>query len=87
MRIKRQNFGSRSLGTALIVILGAMLASAQEFRGVISGQVTDPSGAVVPNALIEAVREGTQQPYTAQSNGTGIFSIPSRGAVFNAFKA
>src|SRR6266550_1552889 len=76
MRIKRQNLVSRSLGAAVIIMLGAMFASAQEFRGVISGQVTDPSGAVVPNALIEALREGTQQPYTAQSNGTGIFSIP-----------
>jgi hypothetical protein len=76
MRIKRQNLVFRSFGAAVIIMLCSMFASAQEFRGVISGQVTDPSGAVVPNAMIEALREGTQQPYTAQSNGSGIFSIP-----------
>ncbi|MDR3411121.1 MAG: carboxypeptidase-like regulatory domain-containing protein, partial [Formivibrio sp.] len=39
-----------------IVLLGPSRAFAQEFRGTISGSVTDPSGAVVPGASI-GIRE------------------------------
>src|SRR5262245_2763002 len=49
---------------------------AQEFRGSIKGQVTDPSGAIIAGAKITAVREGTQEPYTATTNTAGAYSIP-----------
>ena len=49
---------------------------AQEFRGVISGQVTDSHGGVIPNATVTAVREGIPQPYTAQTSSAGNYSIP-----------
>ena len=57
-------------------MLCAVIGHAQEGRGLIIGQVTDPGGAVVPNATVTAVREGTQQKYTAQTNSGGDFSIP-----------
>lgn len=66
----------RSSGVVVIALLSVLLVSAQEFRGVISGQVTDPSGAAVPNAAIEVLREGTQQPHTAKTNSSGVYSIP-----------
>src|SRR5260370_31961618 len=46
----------------------------QEFRGTIIGSVSDPTGAVVPNALITA--KGPQQTYNTKTNGSGNFAIP-----------
>jgi hypothetical protein len=46
----------------------------QEFRGSIIGQVTDPTGAVVPNAVITAI--GPQQTYRSKTNAGGDFAIP-----------
>src|SRR6266853_1754687 len=66
----------RLIAKGLGIALSMLLVDAQEFRGVISGQISDPSGASVPAAIITALREGTQQPYTAQSNSSGVYSIP-----------
>jgi hypothetical protein len=66
----------KSLGAALIIALALTLGHAQEGRGLIIGEVTDAQGAVVPNATVTAVREGTQQNYNAQTNSGGSFSIP-----------
>ena len=66
----------RILTTALITTLCGTLVMAQEFRGVISGQVTDSHGGVIPNATVTAVREGIPQPYTAQTSSGGNYSIP-----------
>ena len=66
----------KSLGVLSMSLLCLVLVHAQEFRAVISGQVTDPQGAVIPNVTITALREGTQQPYAVQTNSGGNFSIP-----------
>jgi hypothetical protein len=58
----------------LTTLLFAGLSAAQEFRGVILGEVRDSSGAVIPGATITA--KGTQTPYTAKTSGAGDFSIP-----------
>lgn len=52
----------------------ALALHAQEFRGTITGRVADPSGAVVPGALVTAV--GPQQTYTAKTASDGNFTIP-----------
>jgi hypothetical protein len=65
-----------SVVLALVSLLCGVIVCAQEFRGTITGQVMDPSGAVVPNVTITALREGTQQPYSAQTNSSGVYSIP-----------
>src|SRR5436309_15588813 len=65
-----------SLTVGFISLLCVTFANAQEGRGLIIGQVTDPQGAVVPNATGTAVREGSQQKYTAQTNSSGDLSIP-----------
>src|SRR4029453_6217748 len=76
MSITRQISISRTLSAVFVTLLFAVFLQAQEFRGVITGQVVDPSGAVVPNATITALREGTHQPYTVQTNSSGAYSIP-----------
>src|SRR5579883_1532672 len=56
------------------LVLPTSLVQAQEYRGTISGQVTDPKGAVIPNAGITAV--GPQQTYSITSGANGNYVIP-----------
>ena len=37
------------------------LASAQSVLGAISGSVTDPTGALIPNATVTATNQGNRQ--------------------------
>ncbi len=57
---------------ALVLSVGSLRA--QEFRGTISGLVTDQTGAVVPGATVTA--SGPSQTYTAVSRADGQFTIP-----------
>jgi hypothetical protein len=60
---------------ACAVFLLASAAFAQTDRGTITGTVSDPAGAVVPNANVEATSEGGGEIYKAGSTGTGNFTI------------
>jgi hypothetical protein len=62
------------LGFLLVILALIGTLSAQEYRGLIIGRVTDPSGAVVSNATV--VARGPQQTYTAKTNNNGDFTIP-----------
>ena len=59
--------------TGLILLLAAAALHAQNFRGSINGTVTDPSGAVVPGASVEAVDDATMGSYKAVSSSGGAF--------------
>jgi hypothetical protein len=63
---------------ALMMMTGAMLA--QEFRGTISGAVTDPTGAVVPGAAVTVreTRTGTVNRTTSDADGQYVvpFLLP-----------
>src|SRR5271155_3469780 len=61
--------------------LGLLLATpqrslAQEFRGTLTGQVTDPSGAVIANAKVTATNAETGSIYSETSSDTGVYYIP-----------
>lgn len=59
------------------VFLGILLsAHAQDFRATISGQVTDHTGAAVPNARVRAVQRSTNQAVSAITNPEGFYSLP-----------
>ncbi len=60
----------------LLMVLGPAILWAQEFRSSLTGQVTDPSGAVVPNAVVTAVMNNTRQTYTAKTSSAGVYYIP-----------
>jgi hypothetical protein len=49
---------------------------AQTGNAQISGLITDTTGAVIAGAEIKAVNEATNVPYTAVSNGSGIYVLP-----------
>jgi hypothetical protein len=64
--------------TAIFFLLasGSSMVSAQGIvTGSISGNVTDQTGAVIPNALITAVSDSTGTTLQAKSNGVGFFLL------------
>jgi hypothetical protein len=54
----------------------ASLSSAQEFRSTITGKVTDPSGAVVPNVKVIATKTDTNSHFETATNTDGLYTIP-----------
>jgi len=61
---------------AILVVLSlAVAANAQTFRGAINGTVTDPSGAVVPNAAVKATEIATGIDHTTVTTTDGAFSF------------
>ncbi len=58
---------------SLIVLCG--LAVAQSDRGSITGVVSDPGGAVVPSAAIEARNTATGGVYEAVTTATGNYTL------------
>lgn len=50
---------------------------AQEFRGTISGTVSDASGGVLPGALVTVRNLGTGTTYKLKSDSSGFYSAPS----------
>jgi hypothetical protein len=58
------------------LFLISTLLPAQEFRSTLTGTVTDPSGAVVPNAAVVAVNNSTQMKYAVTTTGKGDYFIP-----------
>jgi hypothetical protein len=59
-----------------ILMVCPRLLSGQEFRGTLTGQITDPSGAVIVGASVLAVENDTQIAYTGTSGDTGVYYIP-----------
>ncbi|MFT4111351.1 carboxypeptidase regulatory-like domain-containing protein [Silvibacterium sp.] len=60
----------------LCLALSALAATAQEFRGTISGIVSDPRGAIVPNAQVIATENSTGTATHTTSDKDGQYVIP-----------
>ena len=54
----------------------ACLLSAQEFRSTLTGRVTDPSGAPVPNAKIQVRNTDTDSRFNTVSGPDGYYTVP-----------
>jgi hypothetical protein len=70
------------LGCLCLLLAGALLnaslpALAQSDRGTITGTVTDPQGAVVPNASVALRGVATGVEYSTVSTGTGNYTVPA----------
>ena len=63
------------IGLIALVLLLAMPVLAQN-SGIISGRVTDPTGAVVPGAQITVTQTDTNVDSVSQSNSEGLFRVP-----------
>ena len=57
-------------------VLYTPAAHAQEFRGTISGTVTDTSGAVVPGAIVTVKETATGTTNTTKSDAAGQYVVP-----------
>ncbi len=61
---------------AILILLGfATTVNAQTFRGAINGTITDPSGAVVPNAPVKATEKATGVEHKSVTTSQGQFSF------------
>src|ERR1700733_13722881 len=60
----------------LLVLLASSVALAQRDLGTITGTITDPQGAAVPNARITIVEDTTGLSYEATSGATGEYIRP-----------
>ncbi|HXN96559.1 MAG TPA: carboxypeptidase-like regulatory domain-containing protein, partial [Candidatus Acidoferrales bacterium] len=66
----------KRLVLAILVVLSfAVAANAQTFRGAINGTVTDPSGALVPNAAVKATENSTGIEHSTVTTSDGAFSF------------
>jgi hypothetical protein len=63
---------------AAVCVLGLLSASvsAQEFRGTLSGRVTDPSGSVIPNVKVTAINNDTGARFETTTTDTGEYTLP-----------
>src|SRR4051812_27857880 len=62
---------------AFFAALSAAAAFAQNDRGTITGTITDPALATVPNAAVVARNAETSAQYKAETTQTGNYTIPS----------
>jgi hypothetical protein len=70
-----QNRGRRAAALLALSVLFISPALAQLTTADILGTVTDPSGAVVPNATITITNLGTNEQRTAQTSGSGDYTF------------
>jgi carboxypeptidase family protein len=66
----------RSLVAGLFVMAVCAGAVAQEFRGSITGRVTDPNSAVVAGASVDLTNIATNDVANATTNAEGSYSFP-----------
>src|SRR5213075_3094570 len=66
----------KRLVLAILVVLSlAVGVNAQTFRGAINGTVSDPSGALVPNAAVKATKNSTGIDHNSVTTSDGAFSF------------
>jgi hypothetical protein len=65
-----------SIAALLLLCVAFLTASAQEFRGSVTGKVTDPNGAVLPGATVVIKNVETNVEQTATTNSDGEYSFP-----------
>jgi len=63
----------RFLSTVVVLFSLAFSTAAQTYRGAINGTVTDPSGAVIPNAEVKAKDKATDITRTTTTTSDGEF--------------
>ncbi len=56
-----------------LLLFSASLAPCQDPTGTLEGQVSDPSGALIPNATVTVTNEATGFTANQQSSGSGTF--------------
>jgi hypothetical protein len=63
-----------AIGLLALIVLLAMPVFSQT-TGIISGRITDPSGAVIPNAQIMVTRTDTNVETPSATNSDGLYRV------------
>lgn len=63
--------------TVICALTGSVLTYAQSDRGVVTGQVIDAAGGVVPDASVTATNIGTNAVSRTTTTGDGVYTIPA----------
>jgi len=66
---------TRALLLTFLTVVLAAIASAQTFRGGISGIVTDQTGAIVPDAVVKGTNDATGLAYSTTASTAGEFAF------------
>ena len=66
-------------GLVLIGALGVPRAAAQSTTAIISGTITDPSGAAIANSAVEVLNVGTGLKQNTNSDAQGRYRVPELG--------
>src|SRR5690348_7000408 len=66
----------QSLVAALMFVALAAGAFAQVSQGTLSGNTSDPSGAVLTNSKVTATNTATGETFNATTNADGLFVFP-----------
>jgi len=76
--LSRRGRLSKAVWSALVVLTGCVLLSAQNvvLTGALSGRVTDPSGAIVPGALVVVRNLATGVQQSAETSHDGLYRFP-----------
>ena len=67
----------RTVSLAGVLFVLAISLAAQSNTGSITGVVSDPNGAVVPNATVNVTNQGTNEKRTVQTDDEGRYDVPS----------
>ena len=67
----------RHIAVALLLFAPALFAQGGAGMGSVSGEIKDPSGAVVPNAKVAVTNEANGIRRNLTSNSAGVFSAPA----------
>src|SRR5437588_13015072 len=72
---RRSTLGRRICALVVLVMACALAANAQVTSGNVRGIVTDPNGAVVPNAKVTITEKSTNVSQTTQTTGSGEYEF------------
>src|SRR4051812_38497157 len=75
MKNKFTRFAGLITAGALCLFMLVLTAAAQDSRGTIAGIVTDPNGAVVPNASVVIKNVDTNVAVTLRTNDEGAYTL------------
>src|SRR5579883_139400 len=69
----------QSIRTTLFVLFVCLagLLHAQTTTGSVSGTITDPNGASIPDAKITATETASGRSYTAETTAAGLYVLPA----------
>ena len=77
-RMAAGSMGSSCRASIFVVLLSSacgISAFGQADTATITGIITDPSGAAVPGATVEAANHATGLKYRENTNATGVYSV------------